>query len=375
MDTITQSLLGAVTAQLGFRQRLGRGATWVAAGAALVPDLDVFAGPVLRATGFEAGGLGHWVTHRGLSHSLLLVPILALPIAALWWWVRTRRRKRPPQEDDTGGQAASGTRHDRPAAPFSTLYACVFVALASHPLLDWCTSYGTQLLAPMSRMRFAADCVPIIDIFYTPLLALTLVGCLIVRKVKRLDGPRASLAVGWIGFGLSVAYLASGWVLHERAVEVARGLAKGETVVQADAYPALGSIFLWRTVVETTDEWQVARVRPLAADPAATARVNVVPDVSNRWTWLARAVPEGNAYEWFAMGRIRAAYRRVGDRHFVELHDMRYGPRPESAESLWPLHMTFEADELIPEVKRLSRRGHQDVWGVISEAWRDLWAP
>ena len=41
MDTITQGLLGAVTAQLGFRQRIGRETTWVAAAAGIMPDLDI----------------------------------------------------------------------------------------------------------------------------------------------------------------------------------------------------------------------------------------------------------------------------------------------------------------------------------------------
>ena len=361
MDTITQSLLGAVTAQLGFRQRLGPGATWVAAGAALVPDLDVFAGPVLRAAGFEAGGLGHWVVHRGLSHSLLMVPVFALPIAALWWWVRRRKSRTRP-------------RASAPA-PFWLLYAGVFVAILSHPLLDWCTSYGTQLLAPLSRARLAADCVPIVDVIYTPLLVLTLLGCLVVRKMKRLNGPRASLAVGWIGFGLSVAYLAGGWVLHERAVEVARGLAKGETVVQADAYPALGSIFLWRTVVETESGWQVARVRPLAAEAARTARVNSVREDAGPWVERARALPEVRTFAWFAMRRVRAAYRKEGGEHVVELHDMRYGLRPESTESLWPLRVRFSDAGEVLEVKRLSSRQRMDPWRAVAEAWGDLWAP
>lgn len=88
MDPITQGLLGAATAQLGFRQRIGRDATWVAAAAAIVPDLDVFVAPLLSLTGMEMDAMVQVRIHRGLSHSLLFAPILSLPIAALWWRLR-----------------------------------------------------------------------------------------------------------------------------------------------------------------------------------------------------------------------------------------------------------------------------------------------
>ena len=68
MDTITQGLLGAVTAQLGFRQRIGRDATWVAAAAAVVPDLDIFIVPLMSMTGMEVDSLAQLRYHRGLRN-------------------------------------------------------------------------------------------------------------------------------------------------------------------------------------------------------------------------------------------------------------------------------------------------------------------
>ena len=94
MDSITQVLLGTVTAQLGFRQKIGKDASWVAAGTALVPDLDLLTGPILSLTGVEHTDSDILVMHRGLSHSLLLVPFLSLIIAALWRWFRDMSNKR-----------------------------------------------------------------------------------------------------------------------------------------------------------------------------------------------------------------------------------------------------------------------------------------
>ena len=46
---------------------------------------------------------------------------------------------------------------------------------------------------------------------------------------------------------------------------LADGLGHLIGLAQADAYPALGSILLWRAVVRTEEGWLVARVRPLGA--------------------------------------------------------------------------------------------------------------
>jgi len=361
MDSITQGLLGAVTAQLGFRQRLGPSATWVAAAAAVAPDLDVFTGPLMALMGRETNGLDRLAFHRGLSHSLLAVPVMALVIAGLWWavvrWFRRRRG-----------------RADGPGPPFLIMYACVFLAVLSHPLLDWCTSYGTQLFSPVTARRFAADVVPIVDIFYTPLLVLTLVGCALARRVKRWDGRRVSLAVGWIGFGLSVAYLASGHVLHERAVAIARGLAPpGTAVRRADAYPALGSILTWRTVVQADGGWQVARVRPLAAPPVRPGEVHDAADAADPWVDRARSLPEARIYTWFAMDRVRAEREPGGGGHAVRLHDMRYGLRPDAPESLWPLVVRFGPDGNVLEVHRLSPRRDLSLGRLAADAWDDIW--
>ena len=376
MDTLTQGLLGAVTAQLGFRRRLGPSATWVAAAAAVAPDLDVFAGPMLAAVGRDDEGLAYIAAHRGLSHSLLAVPLIALAIAGLWWWGRRwieRRRAAHRAADGPGGG---------PGPPFRLLYACVFVAVLSHPLLDWCTTYGTQLFSPVTSRRFAADVVPIVDILYTPLLVLTLVGCAVVRRVKRWDGRRASLAVGWVGFGLSVAYLASGHVLHERAVTIARTLAE-ETMTapdggpaalrRADAYPALGSILAWRTVVETDAGWQVARVRPLAREPVEPDRVHVACDATGPWVDRARSLRAARVYAWFAMDRLRAEHRRDGEDQIVTLHDMRYGYRPDRLESLWPLVVRLGPDGEVRQVRRLTPRGRRSLGEMVADAWDDIW--
>jgi len=365
MDPITQGLLGAATAQLGFRQRIGREATWVAAAAALVPDLDIFTGPLLRLGGAQIGWTESVRYHRALSHSLLMAPLLSLPIAMAWWYARRARRRRRP---DVKRDLAS-----RPPPSFRLLWACVFVAIFTHPLLDWSTSYGTQLLAPLTDTRYAADAAPIIDMIYTAALALTLLACLLVRKIRRTPSPRATLAVGWAGVLLTTGYLGAGRILHDRAIEKASALVKNERIVRADAYPALGTIFLWRTVIETQDAWQVTRVHHFSSSPPESWKTSrAAKATGNAWIEKARALPEFKTYRWFARGRLRTEYEQVDGLHVVRVHDMRYARRTDGLESLWPLVIQFDATGRVAFV---GRRMERHVGRHAAAFWRDIWNP
>jgi inner membrane protein len=105
-----------------------RGLVWVAAVAAVLPDLDTVDW-VLR------GGRGLLSpAHRGISHSLLVAFVAAAVITTLWHRIRLLQ---------------------------SPARACGYFALviASHGMLDWLTTYGdgVALLAPFSSKRFSSS--------------------------------------------------------------------------------------------------------------------------------------------------------------------------------------------------------------------------
>ena len=367
MDPLTQGLLGAVTAQLGFRQRIGgAGATWLAAGTAMAADLDIFIAPVLRLFGGDAGRTVVWQHHRGITHSLFAAPIIALLVAVPWWlW---RRRGRGPD--------------DPRRASLGLLLACLLVAAMSHLLLDWCTAYGTQLLAPFSSRRFALNAVAIVDIIYMPILLLTLVGCWVARRLGGGRAPRATFVIGLTGLALGTGYLAAGCVLHGRTVRRARELARADRgrsnsaakILDVRAYPYLGTILLWRATVEYEDRWMVARIRPLGG--GQTVRSNTAAKVDNIFIRRARGLGPMRTYAWFADDQLRAAYRRDGPRHVVELHDMRYAPHPDSLESLWPVRVTFDEAGNVVGVERLrSRQRRRGVSKFVADVWREITTP
>jgi len=351
MDTITQGLLGAATAQLGFRQRIGKDATWLAAFAGIVPDFDIFVQPLMTLSGRETDDFTRTVIHRGLSHSLVMVPVFSLLITLLWR--RFRRSSKSPQ-------------------PFALLYACVFIALLTHSLLDWTTSYGTQLLAPFTDRRFALDFMPIIDIFYTPVLILTLAACYTIRRVKS-DSRKISLIVGCIGLGLSTCYILAGGVMKTLAIQTMQKHFPEKTATgQYQAYPQIGSIFLWRTTYRDKTTWAAGRVNLLFR---AKPHINHKTIHSNSWIEKARQLDEAKTFEWFAMGQTRQVYRRRHDAHVVEFMDMRYGAQPSSLDSLWSLQITFHLNGEVMKTERIHRFRDMSFREVVKVNWSCLWRP
>ena len=367
MDTVTHILVGAATAQLGFRRRLGRGATWAAAAAALVPDLDMLAGRVMSDAAAHVPAAQNMMIHRGLTHSLLMVPVFALPIAAAWWGLRRLVNRDAPAP-------ATGRPRAAPAVPFGLLLLCVLAAGLTHPLLDWCTSYGTELFAPLTDARFALDVLPIIDLLFTSIVAATLLACFIARKVRRGEAGKATLLIGWAGVLLAAGYVVAGGVVRCEAIADARPLADGARIVRADAYPALGTILVWRTVLETDKEWIVARIRPLSR-AAVRPRMETAPREAGPWIDRARELPRVRGFQWFAMGRVRATYLGRDGKHIVEFHDMRYGAATESVESLWSVIVTFDDAGRVLSIASRSPAARRDAWRILRETWQNIWEP
>ncbi|MFP4433805.1 MAG: metal-dependent hydrolase [Phycisphaerae bacterium] len=366
MDSPTQALLGAATAQLGFRQRIGRDASWVAAFTAYAPDLDSFIAPVMGSMGYQ-DPFASMLYHRWITHSLLVIPLTAL-LFALPWYLGRRiyngyHRKRG---------------NDPGSAPLWMLFLCCLVAAATHAPLDWCTSYGTQLLSPITNARYAIDVVAIVDIIYTPILIATLVTCWIVRRGRKNLHKKATVIIAIVGLALSTGYLCAGRLMHNRAIETALAELNfsDNDVQRVKAYPMIGSIFLWQAVLETEDEWIIVRVHHLAdpADDRLTTRFDKVPE--NEYIRQARDTRGYRIYNWFADDQIRWEYERGSDgSHVVTMHDMRYAFYTNDGRSLWPVRVTFAPDGGEPTVERLRGRGGGDMRDFVARIWADLTNP
>ena len=75
MDFVTQITLGVCIAEAFFRRRLGKNALWFGGFCGIFPDLDLL---ILGTSSFTA-----LQSHRGITHSLLFLPIISLVLAAI----------------------------------------------------------------------------------------------------------------------------------------------------------------------------------------------------------------------------------------------------------------------------------------------------
>jgi inner membrane protein len=123
-SSVAHAAVAVIANQVLARDDRTRTAVWLAAAAAVAPDLDTLAWVV-------RGDRGLSPSHRGVSHSLAVAVAAAAIVTILWHW------RRPLQS---------------PARAFSYFA----LAIASHGLLDSLSSYGSgiALLAPFSDQRF-----------------------------------------------------------------------------------------------------------------------------------------------------------------------------------------------------------------------------
>ena len=141
MDNITHTLAGALIGQMGLKRqsRFAMAACLLGANA---PDIDVFAPLILPVDGIEF--------HRGPVHAVFAWPILAGAIVAILWLL-DRLRPAGPE-----------------ALPFrpGPLFIVTFIAVLTHPFLDWLTTYAIAIFAPAGWRWYSGDAIFIIDWVY-----------------------------------------------------------------------------------------------------------------------------------------------------------------------------------------------------------------
>jgi len=168
MDSITQIALGAtVSAAVGFKP-FGRKVLLTGAFLGTLPDLDVFID--------YGNAIDNYTSHRGFSHSLFVLTALSI----LLYWATLKLK---PQ-----------FRSDKLA-----LFLVVFLPLITHPLLDTFTTYGTQLLWPLTSPPIAWNSIFIIDPLYTlPLLISALLLFFSRNKQRWLTINRYALLISCV---------------------------------------------------------------------------------------------------------------------------------------------------------------------------------
>lgn len=219
MDNITHSLTGALAAKLinsstsEEKQSAQRTIFLLLVISANLPDMDV-------ALRWSFNYFYYVVEHRGITHSLVFAPALALLPASIFYYFSKLKK-------------------------FSLLWLVALLGIFLHICFDVITSFGTRIFVPLSSQRYAFDWMFIIDPWFTGILALTMI---LQKRFKH----HARL-IARSGFGLACLYLLAEVVSHNIAVsKVERTIAERHiSVVYFSAIPQPLNIFRWNGLIQT----------------------------------------------------------------------------------------------------------------------------
>lgn len=175
-------------------------------------------------------------THRGVTHSLVLLPAWAL----LYSWILAVALREP------GGWRA--------------LYGVVVLALGAHIAGDLITSFGTIVLAPVSDWRAAIGTTFIIDLWFTGIILAGLAGSAVFHR-SRIPATAASvLLAGYVGLQ---------YVQKERAEDFGEAYARslGLREARVVVHPRPVSPFNWTVFVSDEETHRFAHVNLIREEP------------------------------------------------------------------------------------------------------------
>jgi inner membrane protein len=155
--------------------------------------------------------------HRGITHSLVGIPILAVLLAAL---------------------AYTFSRN------FWKTFALILVTMATHPLLDYANNYGWRPFLPFDGTWYYGDILYIFDPFIDMILVLGLLGGGILANRRKF--------LAWMSLVLVIAYIGVRIELHEMAKsKMAEFVAHDPTADKWAVLPQMLSPFTWDGIVQT----------------------------------------------------------------------------------------------------------------------------
>ncbi len=280
MDSLTQMVLGAACAEAVAGKKLGNRALVWGGFAGTIPDLDVMANLFMNE-------LDSLTFHRGPMHSMLFTTLFPFLLAALVRWLYNKNFYLNKSWRwftfvfslllmvfigvaacaitylaagywvilagifiifliyAIGRKAFYG--HLRNVSPIAennywTWAILFFVSMATHPILDSFTTYGTQLFWPFSDVRVSCSNISILDPLYTIPLLICVVAC---GFYDRMDRHRSIANI--LGLSISSVYLLFTLVNKHRVGEIFEKSFLNEGIQYSDCIttPTILNNLLW----------------------------------------------------------------------------------------------------------------------------------
>jgi membrane-bound metal-dependent hydrolase YbcI (DUF457 family) len=386
MDTITHGIAGALIGKAVFRgedlfashpMNRGRIITWSLMVGAIFPDSDVVRDlfshdPLLVIT---------W--HRSLTHSLVMLPLWALFLAAATRALASCRKWEAPS--------------------FAALFAIYGIGILSHILLDLVTSFGTMIWSPVRWSRPAWDLIFIVDFTLTAILLLPqllawvyshpeksrqralgmwlvfLPAPILIARIGAIVGAPISgrvvlTAMGifaalfllpalgswglkvqhdkWnrAGFVAALGYVALTIYAHQTALARLQRFAEVDhlQVESLGALPFPPSLWHWDGLVRTERGVYELRMdltdRPASDGDLLALEHHFYPDAfPNSYIETAKRLPEVQKVLWFARFPV-TRFHKEGDEAIVEILDLRFPQTRRDRPAPFTYRVRFSSD-------------------------------
>ena len=303
MDNLTHTLTGVALSQAGLNRKT-RFATLAMILGSNAPDVDIVAR--------FGGGATYLKYHRGITHSIPGVIVLAALVAAIVYALG--RKARPPKQLSA------------PALNPRWLFTACLIATSLHLLMDFTNDYGVRPFLPFSGRWHAWDIMFIVDPVLLGLLAAGLGLPAIFRLVSEEVGARKSPPRGGAIFALCA--MVALWGLrdfaHRRALSMLDSRTYGdENPLRLGAFPSPANPFAWSGLVETGSSYYLLPVNA-HSDEVDPARATVLrkPESSPALE-AALKTRTGAIFSDFARFRWSEVTEQEGGFE-VKLHDLRF---------------------------------------------------
>jgi hypothetical protein len=135
------------------------------------------------------------------------------------------------------------------------------------------------------------------------------------------------------------------------------------------AYPTLLQLPYRRVVARAGGEVRIGFVTLLRPRPIQWERFA---QASGPEVEAARATPEVQLFEWFAMGEATPRLERSGALVRVELDDLRYGLPGRPRDGLWGVRVELDASgRPVGRPERFDRKLPGSVSSILLSLWRE----
>ncbi|MBI4464617.1 MAG: metal-dependent hydrolase, partial [Acidobacteria bacterium] len=358
------AIAGTLVAKAFFSERQGREATLAAAAGSVFPDLDILANLFYRDR------IAFLEIHRGITHSLVALPVFAVLLGGLTSLLIRRKQK-------------------------WLLFSCIYgIAVGLHIFMDLITSFGTMIWSPLSKARFSWDMTFLVDVVFTTIvllpqltawvysdrqrarrracavwLCLTVAGVVIARLTSRVEVPISGwtlaiasvliAAVLWApslsgrgfqwrcsaycqaGVAALAIYLGLCAIAHQVALSRVKEFAKLSEVIVENlaALPSPPSFLRWSGLVQSPKGVYWGSIDLANSSQRAYRLYPNAED--NQYLQAAETLPDVRIFLWFARFPW-VTYQHDDGLHVVEIRDVQFLWPPRDAASRFTLRVFLD---------------------------------